>query len=177
MGGDLIFDSREGEGTRVSLTVPKLRATPEEETAPVSQSAPPEGQTGKGRRALIVEDDASSRYGLKSLLESEGYEVAEAALLSEADDVIRRHPPDVLILDITLPDGDGAEWLRLRTRREGPPAFPVIALTGITADEDTRRIEKCGVAAVLQKPVNVGLLFQALQRNEAVRYPALKADS
>ena len=169
MGGDLIFDSREGEGTRVSLTVPKLRATPEEETAPVSQSAPPEGQTGRGRRALIVEDDASSRYGLKSLLASEGYVVAEAALLSEADDAIRRHPPDVLILDITLPDGDGAEWLRLRTRREGPPAFPVIALTGITADEDTRRIEKCGVAAVLQKPVNVGLLFQALQRNEAVR--------
>ncbi len=169
MGGDLIFDSREGEGTRVSLTVPKLRATTEEEMVPVSQSAAPDGQSGKGRRVLIVEDDASSRYGLKSLLESEGYEVGEAALLSEADVVVRRNPPDVLILDITLPDGDGAEWLRLRTRREGPPPFHVIALTGITADEDTRRIEKCGVAAVLQKPVNVALLFQALQKNEAVR--------
>ncbi len=52
----------------------------------------------------------------------------------------------------------------------------MIALTGITADEDTRRIEKCGVAAVLQKPVNVGLLFQALQRNETVRQSSI-ADS
>jgi CheY-like chemotaxis protein len=42
--------------------------------------------------------------------------------------------------------------------------FPVIALTGITADEDTRRIEQSGVAAVLQKPVNVALLFEALRK-------------
>jgi CheY-like chemotaxis protein len=73
----------------------------------------------------------------------------------------------VLILDITLPDGDGAEWLRLLAKREGRVPFPVIALTGITADEDTRRIEQSGVFAVLQKPVNVGLLFQALRECHA----------
>jgi DNA-binding response OmpR family regulator len=72
-------------------------------------------------------------------------------------------PPDVLILDITLPDGDGAEWLRLMTKREGRVPFPVIVLTGITADEDTRRIEQSGVCAVLQKPVNVATLLTALR--------------
>jgi CheY-like chemotaxis protein len=72
-------------------------------------------------------------------------------------------PPDVLILDITLPDGDGAEWLRLMTKREGRMPFPVIVLTGIAADEDTRRIEQAGVCAVLQKPVNVAMLLQALR--------------
>jgi CheY-like chemotaxis protein len=164
MGGDLIFVSREGEGTRVSLTLPELHGIVEEPSAGAAQPAFAEGESGRGWRVLVVEDDASSRYGLKSLLESEGYEVLEASALAEAEDVVRRSPPDVLILDITLPDGDGAEWLRLKKKREGGVPFPVIALTGITADEDTRRIEQSGVSAVLQKPVNVGLLFQALRK-------------
>jgi CheY-like chemotaxis protein len=171
MGGDLIFDSREGEGTRVSLTLPQLHGTVEEQTVAVSQSAPPEGESGRGRRVLVVEDDAFSRYGLKSLLESEGYVVVEAGSLADAEDAVRRFPPDVLILDITLPDGDGAEWLRLWTKREGRLSFPVIVLTGITADEDTRRIEQSGVSAVLQKPVNVGLLFQVLRKSQSSREP------
>ena len=171
MGGDLIFVSREGEGTRVSLTLPQLHGVVEEPSVAAAQPAFAEGESGRGRRVLVVEDDASSRYGLKSLLESEGYEVVEASALAEAEDVVRRFPPDVLILDITLPDGDGAEWLRLKKKREGGVPFPVIALTGITADEDTRRIEQSGVAAVLQKPVNVGLLFQALRKSQSSREP------
>ena len=164
MGGDLLFDSREGSGTRVSFTLPQLQSA---EIGMASQpelaTAPREGETGKGRRILVVEDDASSRYGLRSLLESEGYEVTEASALAEAEQIALREPPDVVILDITLPDGDGAEWLRLLTKREGRVPFPVIALTGITADEDTRRIQQSGVRAVLQKPVNVGLLLQTLE--------------
>ncbi|HSD71804.1 MAG TPA: response regulator [Thermoanaerobaculia bacterium] len=164
MGGDLLFDSREGSGTRVSFTLPQLQSaeigTPSQ---PEPATALREGEIGKGRRILVVEDDASSRYGLRSLLESEGYEVTEASALAEAEQIALREPPDVVILDITLPDGDGAEWLRLLTKREGRVPFPVIALTGITADEDTRRIQQSGVRAVLQKPVNVGLLFQTLE--------------
>lgn len=164
MGGDLLFDSREGSGTRVSFTLPQLQfAGLEVASEPEHAAVPREGETGKGRRILVVEDDPSSRYGLRSLLESEGYEVTEASALAEAEQIAMREPPDVVILDITLPDGDGAEWLRLLTKREGGRVpFPVIALTGITADEDTRRIKQSGVRAVLQKPVNVGLLFQTL---------------
>ena len=167
MGGDLIFDSRVGEGTRVSFTLPQLHDAEETfaEVAPVPPHV--EKHSGRGRRILVVEDDPSSRYGLKSLLEAEGYEVAEASAISEAEEFTRRHAPDVMILDITLPDGDGAEWLRLFTKKEGRLPCPVIALTGITADEDTRRIEGSGVFAVLQKPVNVGLLFQALRESQA----------
>ncbi|HYT31509.1 MAG TPA: response regulator, partial [Thermoanaerobaculia bacterium] len=129
-----------------------------------SRGATPEGLDAAGRshRVLIVEDDASSRYGLKSLLESEGYRVEEAASLAEAESLAGRLRPDVVVLDITLPDGDGAEWLRLR-QKKGRLEFPVIALTGVTADEDRRRIEQSGVGAVLSKPVNVNLLFEALR--------------
>jgi len=171
MGGDLIFDSREGEGTRVAFTLPQLEATEEMPAPDAPLIAAETGETGKGRRILVIEDDAFSRYGLKSLLESEGYEVTEAGTLADAEESAGRLLPDVAILDITLPDGDGAEWLQLVEKREGKLPFPVIVLTGITADEDTRRIERSGVFAILQKPVNVGLLFQALRNCHASREP------
>jgi len=167
MGGDLIFDSREGRGTRVSFTLPQLQVVTEERGLSPEASHAPEAArldaNGRPHHVLIVEDDVSSRYGLRSLLESEEYEVSEASTLGEAEESARRRRPDIVILDITLPDGDGAEWLRQLSKREGRAPFPVIALTGITADEDTRRIERSGVRAILQKPVNVSLLFQALR--------------
>lgn len=166
MGGDLLFDSREGRGTRVSFTLPELPepVEPAEGSQRWSRGPVPAGLDahGRSRRVLIVEDDLSSRYGLKSLLESEGYLVDEAGTLAEADRITQGPGPDVVVLDITLPDGDGAEWLRLMQKKR-PVEFPVIALTGMTADEDRRRIEQSGVCAILQKPVNLRLLFEALQ--------------
>jgi CheY-like chemotaxis protein/nitrogen-specific signal transduction histidine kinase len=165
MGGDLLFDSREGVGTRVAFTVPELSeadAPPPDARRPVPPAAPSDAME-KAWRVMIVEDDEASRYGLKSVLESEGYAVVEAASLAEAEQKSRQQHLDVAILDITLPDGDGAEWLELARKRGGEVSYPVIALTGVTADEDRRRIEHAGVYAVLYKPVNVNLLFDALK--------------
>ena len=159
MGGDLLLDSEEGKGTRVSFTLPNLEV-PAEVIAPAAAEKEA-AATGAGRLLLVVEDDASSRYGLKSLLESEGYVVLEAGSIGDANAILRNGPPDAVILDITLPDGDGAEWVR-QQQKKGPLPFPVIALTGITADEDRRRIEQSGVRTVLQKPVDIPLLLSAL---------------
>jgi CheY-like chemotaxis protein len=167
MGGDLLFDSREGKGTRVSFTLPNLEEPDASPALPPRETSEPARSTGLDssgtpRRILVVEDDAASRYGLKSLLESEGYVVVEAASLAQADDVLRAGAPDIAIVDITLPDGDGAEWVKLR-RKKAAVGFPLIALTGMTADEDRRRIEKSGFCAVLQKPVDIPVLLNALR--------------
>ena len=172
MGGDLLFDTREGQGTRVSFTLPLL----EEPAAHAETLEPPKSSSstdlsGSPRLILIVEDDESSRYGLKGLLESEGYEVAEAASLAEADEILRVSRIDAVVLDITLPDGDGGEWAS-RRQKEGLLTFPVIALTGVTADEDRRRIKEAGVSEVLQKPVDIRLLFDALKGCLAREEPA-----
>jgi len=163
MGGDLFLDSKEGEGTKVSFTLPLL--TEEEEpsasVAPESASRRSIRPRGEPGRILIVEDDAASRYGLRGLLESEDYEVLEAGTLAETERLIKASRPDLLILDITLPDGDGAVWFQRRNRKQ-PATPPVIALTGVTADEDTRRITSSGVRAVLTKPVNVGELLRVV---------------
>ncbi len=167
MGGDLLFDSRVGHGTRVSFTLPNLEEPADAGASAAREAGAADGPagldpSGKPRRVLVVEDDAASRYGLKSLLETEGYEVLESGSLAEADEVVRDGRPHIVIVDITLPDGDGAEWVRL-ARKKGRLDFPVIALTGVTADEDRRRIEHSGVCALLQKPVDIPLLLKALK--------------
>ena len=162
MGGDLFLESREGDGTRLSFTLPELPAVPDTErpAEPVSRIG---GRVGSRKPTiLIVEDDHASRYGLAALLTSEAYEVREAGNLKEAEAILADFRPEALILDITLPDGDGAVWLRDRLDRT-PDFSPVIALTGVTADEDTRRIESAGVRKVLTKPVNVALLLSSLR--------------
>jgi DNA-binding response OmpR family regulator/anti-sigma regulatory factor (Ser/Thr protein kinase) len=158
MGGDLLLDSRAGGGTRVTFTLPQLPGVGEPSVEPLDRPGPADGQP----LVLIIEDDEASRYGLGALLTSEGYRVAEASNLQNADREIRERPPDAIVLDITLPDGDGAVWLR-RQRAVSAAFPPVIALTGVTADEDTRRIELSGVVKVLTKPVNVTQLLLVLR--------------
>ena len=161
MGGDLFLESREGDGTRLSFTLPDLPAVPDAER-PAEPVPRREQFTARKPTILIVEDDHASRYGLAALLSSEAYEVREAGNLKEAEAILATSRPEALILDITLPDGDGAVWLRDRLDRT-PDFSPVIALTGVTADEDTRRIESAGVRKVLTKPVNVVLLLSSLR--------------
>ena len=165
MGGDLILESQEGEGTRVTFTLPDLPASVAEpeasEARPDALSAEPSSPVRRAR-VLIVEDDESSRYGLGALLQSEGYEVIQAGDLKETDAALRSDTPDVIVLDITLPDGDGAVWLSQRVK-ERSPFPPVIALTGVTADEDTQRIQDAGARRVLTKPVHVAQLLAALR--------------
>ena len=173
MGGDLILQSREGVGTIVTFTVPELPHA----GAPDEADAPPRRLTGSvkkpasGGRVLVVEDDEASRYGLAALLESEGYALETASDLKEAEAILSAKAIDAVILDVTLPDGDGATWLSRRSERtlDTPP---VIALTGVTADEDLRRIRGAGVRQVLTKPVNVTQLLLVLKETLIAAKPS-----
>ncbi len=164
MGGDLILESREGEGTTVTFTLPDLPSTdaPHAGDREAEARAVASRAGGRSGRVLVIEDDEASRYGLAALLESEGYSVATASSLRAADEALAREAPDAILLDVTLPDGDGATWLGRRLRRSAPTP-PVLALTGVTADEDTRRIREAGVRQVLTKPVHVTQLLLVLK--------------
>jgi two-component system phosphate regulon response regulator PhoB len=87
-----------------------------------------------GRRVLVVDDDVMVRTIVRGLVENDGNVVVEAPTAEEALDLIRGSPPDLLVLDLTLPEMSGLELLlRLGRRIE----FPVILLTG-DESESTR---------------------------------------
>jgi DNA-binding response OmpR family regulator len=83
---------------------------------------------------LVVDDDAAMRAGLADNLELEGYQVLSAATLREGREAALRHRPDLIILDLMLPDGDGVSLCR-QLRVQGYQQ-PIIMLTARAEEMD-----------------------------------------
>jgi len=119
---------------------------------------------GSGRqKILVIEDDPVARADLQARLEANGYIVVRAADAASAMTVVNRERPDLILLDLGLPAGDGYLVLERLRKIEAFAAIPVLVVTG-RSDADTRkRVEAMGVAPVLSKPVDTGVLLAAIR--------------
>ena len=114
-------------------------------------------------RILIVDDDAAIRFGLRDFLETRGYRVEEAATALAAEQAFRAAPPDAVISDYRLPDGDALQLLpRLRAMND---QVPVILLTGHGSVELAVQAMKEGAEHFLTKPVTLPALLVVLERS------------
>lgn len=101
---------------------------------------------------LLVEDEETLRKVLRSLLERDGFEVAEAADGAEALSAVDRLSPDAVVLDLNLPVLDGYDVLsRLRTRSTSA-TLPVLVLTANGDEASEVRALKMGANEFLTKP-------------------------
>jgi DNA-binding NtrC family response regulator len=113
-------------------------------------------------RILLVEDDPSVNTLVAAFLRAHDYEVDTADSLGAAEGALRARPPDAVLLDQVLPDGNGLELLaRLKA---APPAVPVIMLTGHGSIELAVRAIKEGAEQFLTKPVDMTALLVLLER-------------
>jgi CheY-like chemotaxis protein len=127
----------------------------------VSAVDPPEAPL-----VLVVDDSPLVTEALGALLDAIGYRGASAGSVAEAVDAVRALRPDVMLLDITLPDGDGLAVLRA-LGDGAPPA--TLALTGHDDPETAARCLAAGCRAVLAKPVRSAALVAALSEALATR--------
>lgn len=105
------------------------------------------------RRILIVDDNIAAAESLGRLFEFRGHAIARAHTGADAIDLAREHDPDIIILDIGLPDMDGYEVAR--SLREEETDSALIALTGYGQDEDKQRAKSAGFDYHLTKPVGL----------------------
>ena len=115
-------------------------------------------------KVLIVEDDDDLRRGLTWRLQTSGYAVVHAPDGVGAISVARHERPDVVLLDLGLPAGDGLAVLQRYADLPDLSAIPVVVLTGRdprTAEPATRKFH---VSAFLQKPVDNKVLLEAIER-------------
>lgn len=130
------------------------------------------GDVGAAAAVLAIEDDADIRLLLRTVLGREGYAVAEAATGREGLRTFHETRPDVVILDIGLPDLDG--WQVLERIRDLSDA-PVLVLTARSSEADKVRGLNAGADDYLTKPFShVELLarLQAIRRRRPAAGPA-----
>ncbi len=158
-GGTIVARSAgRGHGAEFVAQLPLAAA---QERAPVVvEAAAPEV---KPAHILIVEDDADTREMLRLTLQLEGHRVDAAGTGREAVELAARTRPEVMIIDLGLPDIQGHEVARRVRARFGDDIY-LIALTGYGRAEDVREAEAAGFDAHVLKPATSDELAQALAR-------------
>ena len=121
------------------------------------------------RKVAVVDDNSDNRLIIRTILEDQ-YEIMEFASGLEAIEGFRKNKPDVVILDISLPEMDGTEILRrLRDDRQLHD-LPVIALTAHAMVGDREKYLAAGFNDYVAKPIlDMSVLFSTIQRWESSR--------
>lgn len=103
---------------------------------------------------LVVEDNEMNLCLTRALLTRAGYRVAEATSLAQARERLRQTRPDLVLLDLGLPDGNGLALLDDLTSGGASAGIPALALTAYAMPGDRERALRAGCVDYLTKPLN-----------------------
>jgi excisionase family DNA binding protein len=124
------------------------------------------GGGGGGGQALvlIVDDDAQLREFVRVNLEMDGYAVREAGSAADGLAALEEEPPDLVLLDVMMPEVDGFEMLRTMQEQHGLGSVPVIMFSGKVDEETAGRAEREGVQAFIGKPFDPQQLIESTKQ-------------
>ena len=157
-----------GSHFHFTITVPVPKVTPQKLTVALS----PQGYQGKIRRLLIVDDVAENRWYLQDLLQGAGFEIVLAASGKAALNQASQRLPDLILLDLVMPDLNGWEILNQLQQQPLLAQIPVVAVSA-AAHVDQATSQQAGFVALLYKPLAEELLFRCLEQqlNLTWNYP------
>jgi excisionase family DNA binding protein len=117
-----------------------------------------------GPTVLIVDDDERLREYVRVNLEAEGYEVREAGSAEEALGALGERSPDLILLDVMMPQIDGWETLRRIQEHAGVGAIPVIMFSGKVDERTAAEAESRGVQGFIGKPFDPRSLIESTKQ-------------
>jgi DNA-binding NtrC family response regulator len=113
------------------------------------------------KTVLVVDDEKLVRWSIRQKLESAGYQVFEAENCARAIELFHENLPDLVTLDVRLPDGSGLKTLL--DMKKTSPNTPIVMITAYGAVEDAVKALKIGAYDYLEKPINFDRLLHSIQ--------------
>jgi signal transduction histidine kinase/ActR/RegA family two-component response regulator len=166
-GGTVSLQSEVGVGSRFTVSLPRLRPSEsprpsQPEAASASSAVPSSDRTAT---VLLVEDNEANTLVVGDYLESKGYRLILARNGKEALEQVRQAHPDVVLMDIQMPEMDGLEATRhIRADPERAVAdTPIIAVSALAMRGDRDRCLEAGADAYLSKPLVLKELVQEIE--------------
>jgi two-component system cell cycle response regulator DivK len=120
---------------------------------------------GRERRTvLVVEDNDLNMKLFHDLLEAQGYHVLQTKDGMEALKLARQHRPDLILMDIQLPEVSGIEVTKWLKEDDELRSIPVVAVTAFAMKGDEEKIREGGCEAYIAKPISVTHFLQTVER-------------
>jgi two-component system cell cycle response regulator DivK len=118
-----------------------------------------------GERILVVEDNEMNMKLFRDVLLATGYRTLEATTGDKAVELAAEHAPDLVLMDIQLPDVDGGHALHRLRADERTAAIPVLAVTAQAMHGDRERLLAAGFDGYISKPVNIRELVGTVRQH------------
>ena len=152
MGGDVTVESELGKGTKftASLRLKRSDASTSDQVLPARPKPEFSKEDGSSRKILIIDDDPTVRELMRRQLERDGFEVHSASDGKEGITKAREIKPDLITLDILMPDLDG--WSVLRSLKADPEVSSIPVVMASILDEKNKGFS-LGAADYLSKPL------------------------
>jgi len=115
------------------------------------------------KTVLIVEDNELNMKLFNDLLEAHGYATLKTGHGIEAMELARAHKPDLILMDIQLPEVSGLEVTKWLKADEELKSIPVIAITAFAMKGDEERIREGGCEAYMSKPISVAKFIATIK--------------
>jgi two-component system cell cycle response regulator DivK len=123
-----------------------------------------DGRSARSKTVMIVEDNELNMKLFHDLLEAYGYHPIGTRNGIEALDLARKHRPDLILMDIMLPEVSGLDVTKWLKEDAELKAIPVVAVTAFAMKGDEERIREAGCEAYLSKPIQVAQFIETIQR-------------
>lgn len=121
-------------------------------------------KTSKNKTVLIVEDNELNMKLFHDLLEAHGYQTLQTRDGLDALKIARKSKPDLILMDIQLPEVSGLEVAKWIKEDDALKAIPIIAVTAFAMKGDEEKIRQGGCEAYIAKPISVSQFMETVER-------------
>jgi two-component system cell cycle response regulator DivK len=125
---------------------------------------PIDAESEPSKTVLIVEDNELNMKLFRDLLEAHGYKTLQTRNGIEALSLARAHRPDLILMDIQLPEVSGLDVTKWLKEDENLRDIPVIAVTAFAMKGDEERIREGGCEAYISKPITVSMFLNTVRQ-------------
>jgi two-component system cell cycle response regulator DivK len=130
----------------------------------LQEDSAPTPQPGNPKTILVVEDNELNMKLFHDLLEAHGYNILQTRDGMEALKLARQHKPDLILMDIQLPEVSGLEVTKWIKEDDALKAIPIIAVTAFAMKGDEEKIREGGCEAYIAKPISVTNFLKTVQQ-------------
>ena len=161
MGGEIQVESRPGQGSTFRIEV---EAPPVQAVRAATACKTVTGYAGPCKKILVVDDIAENRAVVIDLLTPLGFEVVEAANGREGLELAQRLRPDLILMDIAMPELDGLAATRLLRQLGALREVPIIAMSASVSASDSEQSLTAGMNVFLPKPLEADKLLEQMDK-------------